>query len=75
MDRLFSYYKISFSEDTIFINVRYRKQQKLNERKVLQFTGFHSNIEKTFAGLASFAKESYCSKVSSGKPLRLVGNP
>ena len=31
----------------------YCKQQKLSERKVLRFTGFHSNVGKTFTGLAS----------------------
>ena len=30
----------------------YRKQQNLSERKVSRFTGFHSNVEKIFAGLA-----------------------
>ena len=33
--------------------IYYLKRQKLNERKVLQFTGFHPNVGKTFAGLAS----------------------
>ena len=30
----------------------YHKQLKLSETKVLQFNGFHSNVGKTFAGLA-----------------------
>ena len=32
----------------------YRKRQKLSERKVSQFTEFHSNVGKIFTGLASF---------------------
>ena len=31
----------------------YRKQQKLSERKVSQFIGFHPNVAKTFAVFAS----------------------
>ena len=31
------------------------KRQKLSKKKVSQFTGFHSNIRKTFAGLTSSA--------------------
>ena len=30
----------------------YRKLQKLSERKVSQFTGFHPNVGKTFAVFA-----------------------
>ena len=32
--------------------MKYHKRQKLSERKVLWFTGFHSNVGKTFAGIA-----------------------
>ena len=31
----------------------YRKRQKLSERKASRFTGFHSNVGKTFAGSVS----------------------
>ena len=49
----------------------YHKPQKFIKRKILQFTGFHSNIGKTFAGLApSVLKESLCSKDSTGKFFR-----
>ena len=52
--------------------IRYHKRQKLSERKVLRFTGFHSNVEKTFAIFASsvvkvlpllkaFEGENFCS--------------
>ena len=33
--------------------MKYRKQQKLSERKVLRFTGFHPNVGKTFTVVTS----------------------
>ena len=33
--------------------MKYRKRQKLSERKVLRFTGFHPNVGKAFAVFAS----------------------
>ena len=33
--------------------MQYLKQQKLSERKVSRFIGFHSSVGKTFADLAS----------------------
>ena len=54
----------------------YHNRQKLSERKVSRFTGFHSNVGKALMGLASSVlKESRCSKDSSGQFLHFVENP
>jgi len=36
-------------QPSIFLRVKYHKRQKLSERKVVRFAGFHANVEKTFA--------------------------
>ena len=53
---------------------------KVKQKKSFGFTGFNSNVGKTFTGLASFviikrAEESHCSKDSSGKLSCFVENP
>ena len=45
----------------------YREQQKLNKRKISQFSGFHPNVVKTLMVFAlrmciESAEESHCSK-------------
>ena len=49
--------------------IYYLKRQRLSEREVLQFTGFYSNVGKTFAGLASYVlkvlKKAIANKDSS----------
>ena len=44
-----------------YVKFNIRKRQESSKRKVLQLTGFHLIVGKTFAGLAlSVLKESHC---------------
>ena len=50
----------------------YRKQQKLSERKVLRFTGFHSNVGKTFMSLASSVLKVLRKAIAQKKNFRVL---
>ena len=63
----------AWPNDILYTNQIYHKRQKLSERKVLRFIGFHSNVGKTFADFtSSVLKESHHSKDSPGKLSRFV---
>ena len=53
----------------------YRERQKLSERKVLQLTGFHSKLGKTFMVLLHVyiesAEASHCLKKINWKKFRV----